>query len=58
MRISLREENKNVVTEKYLFIIGVPSSLWNGLKNRVGFVGLYGISTFLGYLTPNPFLCK
>ena len=21
-------------------------------------VGFYGISTFLGYLTPNPFLCK
>ena len=28
---------------------------------RVGmvwFVGFYGISTFVGYLTPNPFLCK
>ena len=22
------------------------------------FVGFYGISTFVGYLTPNPFLCK
>ena len=22
------------------------------------FVGFYGISTFLGHLTPNPFLCK
>ena len=21
-------------------------------------VGFYGISTFAGYLTPNPFLCK
>ena len=21
-------------------------------------VGFYGISTFVGYLTPNPFLCK
>ena len=28
-------------------------------SNRVGwFVGFYGISTFVGYLTPNPFLCK
>ena len=23
-----------------------------------GLVGFYGISTFIGYLTPNPFLCK
>ena len=22
------------------------------------FVGFYGISTFVGYLMPNPFLCK
>ena len=22
------------------------------------FIGFYGISTFVGYLTPNPFLCK
>ena len=21
-------------------------------------VGFYGVSTFVGYLTPNPFLCK
>ena len=24
----------------------------------VGFLGFYGISTFVGYLMPNPFLCK
>ena len=24
----------------------------------VWFVGFYGISTFVGYFTPNPFLCK
>ena len=24
----------------------------------VWFVGVYGISTFVGYLTPNPFLCN
>ena len=24
----------------------------------VWFVWFYGISTFVGYLTPNPFLCK
>ena len=22
------------------------------------FIGFYGMSTFVGYLTPNPFLCK
>ena len=27
----------------------------NGL---FGLVWFYGISTFVGYLTPNPFLCK
>ena len=34
----------------------------NHLLELVGFVcwfdGVYGISTFVGYLTPNPFLCK
>ena len=30
----------------------------NGCKFLVWFVGFYGISTFVGYLTPNPFLCK
>ena len=24
----------------------------------VWFIGFYGISTFVGYLTPIPFLCK
>ena len=24
----------------------------------VWFVGFYGLSTLVGYLTPNPFLCK
>ena len=28
---------------------------WFGL---VWFGGFYGISTFVGHLTPNPFLCK
>ena len=29
------------------------------VRERVGlFVGFYGISTFVSYLTPNPFLCK
>ena len=30
-----------------------------GRKKNKGLVGwFYGISTFGGYLTPNPFLCK
>ena len=35
-------------------------SVWFGLVwfGLVWFVGFYGISTFVGYLTPNPFLCK
>ena len=28
------------------------------LKGIIGLVLFYGISTFIGYLTPNPFLCK
>ena len=28
------------------------------LKKDNWFVWFYGISTFVGYLTPNPFLCK
>ena len=28
------------------------------MAGLVRFVGFYGISTFVGYLTPNPFLCK
>ena len=27
-------------------------------KENFGLVWFYGISTFVGYLTPNPFLCK
>ena len=28
------------------------------LNKRFGLVWFHGISTFVGYLTPNPFLCK
>ena len=37
---------------------------WGEQRNRkvwrceIWFVGFYGISTFVGYLTPNPFLCE
>ena len=31
---------------------------WPTLVGLVWFVGFYGISNFVGYLTPNPFLCK
>ena len=33
--------------------------LVQGLEDLVSwFLGFYGISTFVGYLMPNPFLCK
>ena len=32
--------------------------LWILFRGIVWFGGFYGISTFVGYLTPNPFLCK
>ena len=33
--------------------------IYKMIKRLVGwFVGFYGISTFVGYLMPNPFLCK
>ena len=45
---------------KFLFLhhfqwITFPIKVWFGL---VWFGGFYGISTFVGYLTPNPFLLK
>ena len=36
-------------------VCGRGRTWWFGL---VWFVWFYGISTFVGYLTPNPFLCK
>ena len=30
----------------------------DNILGLVWFVGFYGISTFVGYLMPNPFLCK
>ena len=37
--------------EKYL------QKTWKCWFGLVWFGGFYGISTFVGYLTPNPFLC-
>ena len=45
------KERKDVDLElKFLKHIEFQGLVW--------FVGFYGISTFVGYLTPNPFLCK
>ena len=52
-----------------LFVIGALETVPKGLVRRLGwkpekkrlvgwFVWFYGVSTFVGYLTPNPFLCK
>ena len=35
-----------------------PIFISDGSFGLVWFVGFYGISTFVGYLMPNPFLCK
>ena len=35
-----------------------PEDLPEAINDRVWFVRFYGISIFIGYLTPNPFLCK
>ena len=40
-----------IICIRYIYIFAVSFGLvWFGL--------VYGISTFVGYLTPNPFLCK
>ena len=47
--------NNNQVAEKNLTLKNFSPTF---LEVLVWFVGFYGISTFVGYLTPNPFLCK
>ena len=41
-------------------LFNAKSSLYIYISNTYDLVlvGFYGISTFVGYLTPNPFLCK
>ena len=50
--------NKKLLSElskvRYVF----TQSLHNKHDEMVWLVGFYGISTFVGYLTPNPFLCS
>ena len=47
-------KGKRVVVHCYLNVFEESLNLF-GLVWSVGF---YGISIFVGYLTPNPFLCK
>ena len=50
----------------YIYIVHINKGPLNENRDRDGpnllfvclFVGFYDISTFVGYLTPNPFLCK
>ena len=45
----------------YFFFHNLVSFANNSMikEKLVGWlIGFYGISTFVGYLTPNPFLCK
>ena len=46
----LTDFNNEVRTQNQLEKMSHLGLLW--------LVGYYGISTFVGYLTPNPFLCK
>ena len=39
-------------------LLAFPSYMVEYGFGLVWFVGFYGISTFVGYLMPNPFLCK
>ena len=43
--IKIRKREKNLIFQQDTVMVG-----W--------LVGFYGVSTFEGYLTPNPFLCK
>ena len=63
-----KNQSENWFRYKIQFIL-YKWDLWNELTKSdnssylfgwlVGwFVGFYGISTFIGYLMPNPFLCK
>ena len=47
------EENINFFAI-YRIKVGSKIDFWVGFW----FIGYYSISTFVGYLTPNPFLCK
>ena len=49
----LRQGPSNCLSFHFLLF-----STHDPLVGLVWFVGFYGISTFVGYLTPNPFLCK
>ena len=40
------------------FLIPSIENCFGDANGLVSFVGFYGISTFVGYLTPNLFLCK
>ena len=61
---------REIVPQLYKFWLSVESSTYeqnpiivdfsNAFEEErwFGLVWFYGISTFIGYLTPNPFLCK
>ena len=55
-----RSNLKSLSKETSILYFFVMSDIFIYLKilGLVWFGGFYGISTFVGYLTPNPFLCK
>ena len=61
LQTPLSKKNENKETEIYYFTVTSRSNFGVYVLLNFGlfvFVGFYGISTFVGYLTPNPFLCK
>ena len=51
-----RVVRNQILPHRTSFFLNIKFSL--SFKGLVWFVWFYGISTFVGYLTPNPFLCK
>ena len=57
-RLKLSGETVPTIQEKSIKRLGKRTD--RSLRDTIGWLvcGFYGISTFVGYLTPNPFLCK
>ena len=59
---SLQTQDVGWITYRERWMIGTNGKRESGKSmladGLVWFIGFYGISAFVGYLTPNPFLCK
>ena len=48
----------SALVKKSIFFFSFLLGIFKNFCGLVWFVGFYGITTFVDYLTPNPFLCK